>query len=185
VGVWRDAVRDSELDATAKLVAFVLSTYMNGRGCARPSKETLAAGASLSSGRRAVDHAVDRLEGAGFLEVERSRGRTANRYQATLSPTAHELRRSEWETAQETQPNRAPDDRQPRTSRRPTAHRVRTKALEARESRNDDAAPDGASSLPEGECWGCRVVGPLVGPRFHYCRACASGIEALAAEGAS
>jgi hypothetical protein len=51
VAVWRDAVRDSDLDRTAKLVAFMLSTWIAGRGLAYPSKATLAKGASLGEGR--------------------------------------------------------------------------------------------------------------------------------------
>jgi hypothetical protein len=73
-------VRDSDLPSTAKLVAFVLSTYMDRNGHAWPSKETIAAGASLS--RRAVDPAIDRLEGTGLIQVERSRSRRGNRYRA-------------------------------------------------------------------------------------------------------
>ena len=30
--VWRDAIRDSDLNATAKLVAFVISCYFNSTG---------------------------------------------------------------------------------------------------------------------------------------------------------
>ncbi len=93
---WRDAIRDSdELDRTAKLVAFVLSTYMNGSGKAFPSKGTIAAGAGLGSGRRAVDQAIVRLEAAGYLDVQRTKGRTSWRYTATTNgATSHALRRS-------------------------------------------------------------------------------------------
>ena len=80
--VWRDAIRDSELDATAKAVAWALSTYMNGRGEAWPSKETLAVGASKS--KRAVDGAIVRIARAGYLGVSQSKGRSSNRYQAKL-----------------------------------------------------------------------------------------------------
>ena len=76
--VWRDAVRDSDLDGTAKAVAYTLSTYMNGKAEAFPSKATLAAGASLCD--RAADRAILRLEATGFLRVERTRGRMSNRY---------------------------------------------------------------------------------------------------------
>jgi hypothetical protein len=86
---WRDAIRDSNLDGTAKLVGFVISTWWdrNGNG-AYPSKPTIAAAASLRS-PRAVDEAVHRLEAAGFLDVSRSKGRSSNRYSATL-PTPHD-----------------------------------------------------------------------------------------------
>ena len=85
---WRNAVRDSELDRTAKLVAFVLSTYMDGHGQAYPSMSTLAEGASLGLNRATTRAAVARLESAGFLDVFRSRGRGSHRYEATL-PTEH------------------------------------------------------------------------------------------------
>jgi hypothetical protein len=79
---WRIAVRESDLDTTAKAVAYTLSTYMNGRAVAFPSKETLAAGASVS--KRAADRAVERLQLAGFLLVAKTKGRTSNRYAAAL-----------------------------------------------------------------------------------------------------
>lgn len=72
LALWRDAVRDSRASRTAKLVAFVLSTYMNAVGHAWPGKETLATGCSLSD--RAVDRGVNELEGLGLLRVARTRG---------------------------------------------------------------------------------------------------------------
>jgi hypothetical protein len=99
VAVWRDAVCDSGLDRTAKLVALSLSTFMNGSGAAYPSRATIGRRASLSD--RGVDGALDRLEAAGFLAIERSRGRTSHRYGATLPVTANAVRRSEWATANE------------------------------------------------------------------------------------
>jgi hypothetical protein len=85
---WRDALRDSDLDTTAKTVGYTIATYWNGRGLsAFPSKTTIAAGAGLHS-VRAADRAVLRLERAGFLDVSRSRGRRSNTYTATL-PTPH------------------------------------------------------------------------------------------------
>jgi hypothetical protein len=83
VAVWRNAVRDSPLDTTAKAVALVLSTYMNNLGAAFPSKRTLAAGASLSS-TRSVDAAINRVEAAGLLEIVRSRGHRSNSYLAIV-----------------------------------------------------------------------------------------------------
>ncbi len=104
VAVWRDGVRDArELDRTAKLVAFCLSTYMNRHGSAWPSQDTIANGASLTD--RAVQTATVRLEAAGFLEVERSRGRSSHQYVATLPVTANAVRRSEWATANGTAAN--------------------------------------------------------------------------------
>jgi hypothetical protein len=99
VAVWRDAIRDSDLDRTAKLVAYTLSTYMSAAGKAWPSRATLALGASISD--RAVDGAIGRLVGAGFLLVNRSDGGRShtNKYVALISETANALRHSEWETA--------------------------------------------------------------------------------------
>jgi hypothetical protein len=107
VGVWRDALRDSGLGSTPKLVGLVLSTYLNGNGYGFPSRRTLAKGASLGVGLRSVDAAIGELERGGFLSVERSRGRSSHRYCITLPSTAHDVRRSEWATAQQTTPNGA------------------------------------------------------------------------------
>jgi hypothetical protein len=92
--VWRDALRDSELPAMTKLIGHTLSSYLNGRGSAFPSMDTLAAGASVSD--RTAHKAIAELEAAGFLIVERSRNRGGNRYQILLPETANELRHSEW-----------------------------------------------------------------------------------------
>jgi hypothetical protein len=98
-GVWRDAIRDSDLGATPKAVAWCLSTYMDRNGSARPSRATLAKGASLSD--RAVDKALAQLEHADFLAICKSSGGSGrtNTYQATLPTTANEVRHSEWATA--------------------------------------------------------------------------------------
>jgi hypothetical protein len=98
--VWRKALRDSDLSRTAKLVGFVISTYMNGDGVAWPSRNTIAAGGSVTV--RAVDAAVKLLEGQGFLEVERDGrgGRTrVNQYVAVIPETAHAVHRSEARAA--------------------------------------------------------------------------------------
>lgn len=91
---WRNALRDSELGVTPKLVGFVLSTYFTGDGrtghdAAHPSpaKTTLARGAGLSArykGNRAVDAAIDALEAAGFLLVDRRRGARGFGYHAVI-----------------------------------------------------------------------------------------------------
>ena len=110
VASWRDAVRDSELDRTAKLVAFVLSTYMDGDGRAYPSMATLAEGASLGLNRATTRAAVARLESARFLDLFRSRGRGSHHYAATF-PTEHlgrsvtERFRASNRTLQGLQPN--------------------------------------------------------------------------------
>src|SRR5436309_3407100 len=80
---WREAVRESDLDSTAKLVAFALSTFMDAEGRTRRSRATIAAASSLNV--RTVDEALRRLETAGLLEVLRNTGRHANFYLATLS----------------------------------------------------------------------------------------------------
>jgi hypothetical protein len=79
---WRIAVCESSLDATARLVALVLDTFMNGTGFAWPSRVSVADRAGLDV--RTVDKAIARLERAGLLVVHRSRGRNANRYHAAL-----------------------------------------------------------------------------------------------------
>jgi hypothetical protein len=66
--VWRDAIRDSDLPASVKLVAHTLTTFMSARGWCNPGRETIAEGASTSV--RTVERAVARLEGEGWLRVE-------------------------------------------------------------------------------------------------------------------
>jgi hypothetical protein len=61
-------VRDSNLPALVKAVAFVVSTYSDGRGQCFPSRATLASGASMSD--RTVDKALDLLE--GYRSIRRS-----------------------------------------------------------------------------------------------------------------
>ncbi len=85
VAQWREAVRESDADSTAKTVAWALSTWMNSSGSAFPSKQTIARGASLSV--RAVDAAIDRLDvenGGELLIVSRRRGSRGWRYQAVI-----------------------------------------------------------------------------------------------------
>jgi hypothetical protein len=86
---WRNALRDSALDTVAKCAGFVLSTYFtaDGRtghdpGHPAPSKATIARGISRS--KRNADAVIECLEEAGFLRVERSRGRRTNEYEARL-----------------------------------------------------------------------------------------------------
>jgi hypothetical protein len=80
---WRKAVlRDPDLDSTSVLVGLVISSYMNGKGVAWPSKVLIARGSKL--GLRSTDRGVRRLEETGYLLVEHSRGRTSNRYYLTL-----------------------------------------------------------------------------------------------------
>jgi len=98
--VWRKTIVESTLDPIARLVAHTLSVYLNSKGVAYPSRGELAAGSGL--GVRTVDRALRRLEAAGFLDVERTRGggygenKNTNRYRVTLPVTASERRRDEW-----------------------------------------------------------------------------------------
>lgn len=91
VARWRNAVRDSDLDPSARLAGLVLSTYMGAdANGAWPSKATIAAGCGFKS-IRAVDAAINRLEEAGLLEVHRSSGHRPNVYRGivqTPSPPA-------------------------------------------------------------------------------------------------
>jgi hypothetical protein len=77
--VWCHALRESGLDAKAKLVGFALSTYMDGGGLAWPSRTTIAAASSLSV--RSVDQALSSLKASGFSRSPKVRvvelGRTA------------------------------------------------------------------------------------------------------------
>jgi hypothetical protein len=148
VAVWRDAVRDSpDLDRTAKLVAFCLSTYMNRYGSAWPSQDTLAAGASITD--RAVHSATVRLERAGFLEVERSRGRSSHQYVATLPVTANALRRSEWATANGSAGNSERRDTNSERRSPESVESVESGALDA------VAAFDDVAAGARGVCVGC------------------------------
>jgi hypothetical protein len=77
---WRDAIRDSELDRTAKLIAYTLSTWMNGQAEAFPGKDALADRAGVDV--RTVDRALHRIEAAGFVRVRVGGGRArTNRYE--------------------------------------------------------------------------------------------------------
>lgn len=85
---WRNAIRDSGLPRTVKLVAHTLATYMNASGHAFPSLLTLATGASLGRGCTAVKAAIATLEDWGYLEVDRKRGRFGWSYQAVIPRAA-------------------------------------------------------------------------------------------------
>jgi Helix-turn-helix domain len=157
--VWRDAIRDAELDRTAKLVAFVIGTYMNAAGKAYPSKRLIAEGCALGSGKRAVDQAVDRLEAAGYLRVRRSRGRVSFTYYANV-PTSHP-------DASLFSVNGAPEETQRRTDRRSTSHRGATESAESAEcvaAGSLEVAPpnDETESLEQlaanGNVWAARAL---------------------------
>ncbi len=118
LAAWRNALRDSDLDSTAKLVGFVLSTYFDGNGNgAHPSQITLAAGASLSTrfkGSTAIAGAIDRLEAAGFIEVERRRGQRGFRYTARI-PGSGEGLNPAWRRGNGGDANPGPDERESRS----------------------------------------------------------------------
>jgi hypothetical protein len=121
--VWRDAIRDSELDGTAKHVAHVISTYMNGAGDTFVGKATIAKGASLKS-VRAVDYAVKRLEREGLIEIVPSMGGRPNHY---LARTPHHDAGSTphgdaGSTPHLTTSDPASDDSEPRTAVPSTPH---------------------------------------------------------------
>lgn len=89
---WIVAVRESELDSTARLVAFTLSFHMDADGSkAYPGPTLLSRESGLSL--RSVKTKLGELERSGWLEcVERGRstlgGRLANRYRATVPTRA-------------------------------------------------------------------------------------------------
>jgi hypothetical protein len=79
---WRETIRDSELSPTAKLVGFVLSTYMNAKGEAHPSKATLARGASVSV--PTIKRTLRELDRGKYLTIATSGGRFSNWYRAAF-----------------------------------------------------------------------------------------------------
>jgi hypothetical protein len=89
---WIVAVRESELDPTARLVAFALSFHMDADGTkAYPGPTLLSRESGLSL--RSVKAKLGELERVGWLKcVERGRstpgGRLANRYRATIPTRA-------------------------------------------------------------------------------------------------
>lgn len=78
---WRSAVVDSALPPTCRHVLLTLSLHMNERGgSCFPSYDTLAAETGLN--RATVIRQLKAAEDAGWLIVERSKGRASNRYEA-------------------------------------------------------------------------------------------------------
>jgi hypothetical protein len=118
--VWRDAIRDAELDRTAKLVAFVLSTYMNGSGETFVGKETVQRKCGFAS-IRTVDEAINRLEQPGFIEIVRSKGgQRPNHYLATTPQAPAGL--TPHGDAGFNSKNPAISDQQPRSQSATTPH---------------------------------------------------------------
>lgn len=83
--IFRNAIRDSEqLSSRAKLVAFVLSTYMDAEELTcYPAVATIARGAGYSK-RRPAQRGLDELEEAGVLDREVGGGRNTSHYQGVL-----------------------------------------------------------------------------------------------------
>jgi|SRR6516162_1855717 hypothetical protein len=103
-GEYREAICDSDLSPSARLVGFALSCHVSAKHGAEvwPAKTHLAEDTGLSV--RTVDLAINELERASYLTAKRSLGRTSNRY--TLTPNPVTVARLE--------------SRQPRKSGRPT-----------------------------------------------------------------
>jgi hypothetical protein len=185
LGVWRDAICESELRSTTKLVALVLTRYMSASGYAFPGRATIATSASLTV--RAVDSAIEKLELAGFLAVEppresvttkrgvvwRRRGGNSitNKYQATLPETANVVRTSEWKRANETTLN---SERHAPNSERGSHESVESAesgALTRRSPNGGDASAEN-KKYPVGVCEGCGDSAALVDDRSLYCAGC-------------
>lgn len=169
--VWREALAESRLDRTAKLVGLVISLHMNANGSGFPGRQRIASWCSLSD--RAVDGAVRRLEAAGFLWVERSKGRKSNRYHALLPPTANEVRRLEWATAKLATLNRE--------ARAPNGEGHSPEVVEL----GSTSPTDGVSSertpplVPLDDCIDCGETRPLVheGVRCERCGSLDDGVS--------
>ena len=83
---WQRAMRDSpELDATARLVGFVLATYMDKDGRCYPGQARLAEGIGRSVAT--VRRGLRTLEAAGFLVTQRGGRGTCNRYRGVIPRT--------------------------------------------------------------------------------------------------
>lgn len=136
---WRSAIVESNLKPTTRHVLLTLSLHMNERGgSCFPSVETLARETDLN--RATIIRQLQIAETDGWLVVERSAGRTSNRYEAAIpSPSAtveeaatvahndgcepsnrRPLRPSHKTTVAEDEPNRRFDEVQPSFSVRPT-----------------------------------------------------------------
>lgn len=68
------AARAAPVDATARHVLMVIASHANRKGRAWPSTDTIAGETGLH--RRTVEKAVDRLEGAGVIDVIHRPGRS-------------------------------------------------------------------------------------------------------------
>ena len=110
---WRDALRDSALDSTAKLVGFVISTFWDAKGeGAFPSRKVIAAGASLNR-EATITAAIGRLRDAGFLMISQSLGRSSNGYTAAIPTVREAVRLEPYAGANGSDVNRTPEGSQP------------------------------------------------------------------------
>jgi DNA-binding transcriptional ArsR family regulator len=101
---WRRQVLASELGSSARLVALVLSTHMNGDGASCwPGQRRLARETALA--RSTVRAALDELERAGFIDRDQRPGRTT-RYRASGPTIGPPLGRSSAHTG----PTIGPED---------------------------------------------------------------------------
>lgn len=136
---WRDAIRDSDLDVTAKAAAWALSTYFTGDGRTghdrqhpAPSKATLARGISVC--KRTLDAAIHRVEIAGYLFVGQSSGRRTNHYEARI-PDGDNESRALPRLADSSRTNHANSNAQRCKSRTATVHAAASECSESVESR--------------------------------------------------
>jgi len=87
--LWCDAIRDSDLSTLAKTIAFVMSTYMDGRGVCYPGRARIAKGASCAPStvqKVLAEHLVGVwLERLGPADAtERQRTGMSTRYRGVL-----------------------------------------------------------------------------------------------------
>lgn len=90
---WIRGIRDSQLTATAKHVAHVLATFMDGEtGECFPSRGRVALGVGRSPST--VTRALRELEREGWIETERQMN-SSNLYRRTI-PLAYVVRDDGW-----------------------------------------------------------------------------------------
>jgi Helix-turn-helix domain len=200
--IWTQALRDSDLDATAVFVGLVVASFMNRHGEARPAVETIARGARCHT--RTTQRALRRLAKKGWLPAHISGGRLANRYFADLPGTVSADYRSQWaETLARLPGFREAREGQPWRTERSTlaggAPNPGTRATRRPVKASESAAPTAAAALsgsaasgpgeekfaPEDDCQGCGERRTLVGPDFRYCGDCQDAIAAIREEGAT
>ena len=98
--IWREVIRDSDLDKMSKLVAHTHSTHLDAQGTHYTSRDTLAREASVSD--RTVDAANKTLLAGGFLYFppgDRGGRSKTHTYAAQIPSTASPIHAAEWETA--------------------------------------------------------------------------------------